>query len=416
MASATFSGAENTQALSLLTIAPITRPAQQTVDSPSAGYAAAEESVEPQRFEFTGTGWEYFRIWVVNLLLTIATFGIYSAWAKVRRLQYFYRNTRVAGAIFDYHGNPKVILKGRVLALTLLVAYKISSDLSMIATGIVALILALILPWLLARAFRFKLINSSWRGLRFHFRGTVAEAYRTLILFPIVLGITGFFVWSLVTSFSERPGIGVILLTGLLPLLVLGATVPLAHYLMKRYQHDNAYFGQAPFFFHAKASDFFKIYAKALGFFFLGSIPAGIFAFLTAKAYELLMATMFGWLFSLLYGVVSAYAFYLFVRPYLESRLQNLIWNQTELGMHRFESTASARKLLWIHASNLALITLTFGLFKPFAVVRLIKYRVESMTLVPAGTLDDFSWDASADTAGAVGQEAGDLFDIDIAL
>lgn len=416
MASATFSGAENTQALSLLTIAPITRPAQQTVDNASAGYVAAEEIVEPQQFEFTGTGWEYFRIWVVNLLLTIATFGVYSAWAKVRRLQYFYRNTRVAGAIFDYHGNPKAILKGRVLALTLLVAYKISSDLSMIATGIVALILALILPWLLARAFRFKLINSSWRGLRFHFRGTVAEAYRTLILFPIVLGVTGFFVWSLVTSFSEQPGIGVILLTGLLPLLVLGATVPLAHYLMKRYQHDNAYFGQAPFFFHAKASDFFKIYAKALGFFFLGSIPAGIFAFLTAKAYELLMSTMFGWLFSLLYGVVSAYAFYLFVRPYLESRLQNLIWNQTELGMHRFESTASARKLLWIHASNLALITLTFGLFKPFAVVRLIKYRVESMTLIPAGTLDDFSWDASVDTAGAVGQEAGDLFDIDIAL
>jgi uncharacterized membrane protein YjgN (DUF898 family) len=27
----------------------------------------------------------YFRIWIVNLLLTIATLGIYSAWAKVRR-------------------------------------------------------------------------------------------------------------------------------------------------------------------------------------------------------------------------------------------------------------------------------------------------------------------------------------------
>ena len=29
-----------------------------------------------QRFEFTGKGWEYFRIWIVNLLLTIVTLGI----------------------------------------------------------------------------------------------------------------------------------------------------------------------------------------------------------------------------------------------------------------------------------------------------------------------------------------------------
>ncbi|MES2935280.1 MAG: DUF898 family protein, partial [Pseudomonadota bacterium] len=73
---------------------------------------------EELRFSFTGTGAEYFRIWVVNLLLTILSLGVYSAWAKVRRLQYFYRNTRVADASFDYHGNPKAILKGRLLALT----------------------------------------------------------------------------------------------------------------------------------------------------------------------------------------------------------------------------------------------------------------------------------------------------------
>lgn len=374
------------------------------------------QATGPHAFEFTGTGAEYFRIWVVNLLLTILTLGVYSAWAKVRRLKYFYRNTRVAGAVFDYHGNPKAILKGRVLALTLLLAYNISYDISVAATIGVALVLAGVLPWLLARAFRFKMINSSYRGLRFHFHGTVGQAYRTLILFPIVLGVTGFFVWSLVVSFSERPSFGVILLSGILPLLVLGGTVPLAHYLLKRYQHDNAYYGQSPFFFHARAGDFFKVYARALGFFFLGSIPAGIFAFLTADAYELLAATVFGWLFTMLYGVVSAYAFYLFVRPYLESRLQNLIWTQTELGEHHFESSVSARKLLWIHASNLILITLSFGLYKPFAVVRLTKYRVECMRLISAGGLEDFLSDQSADEAGAIGQEAGDLFDIDIAL
>ena len=37
-------------------------------------------------FEFRGDGMEYFKIWIVNILLTIVTLGIYSAWAKVLRL------------------------------------------------------------------------------------------------------------------------------------------------------------------------------------------------------------------------------------------------------------------------------------------------------------------------------------------
>ncbi len=32
-------------------------------------------------FSFTGTPREYFGIWIVNVLLTILTLGIYSAWA-----------------------------------------------------------------------------------------------------------------------------------------------------------------------------------------------------------------------------------------------------------------------------------------------------------------------------------------------
>ena len=370
----------------------------------------------PQRFEFTGSGAEYFRIWVVNLLLTIVTLGVYSAWAKVRRLRYFYRNTRVAGAIFDYHGNPKAILKGRILALILLVAYKVSYDISVGATLATVALLAGIMPWLLARSFRFKLINSSYRGVRFRFAGTAAGAYRTLILFPVMLALTGFFVWSVATSYATSPGLGVILLTGILPLLALAGTVPLAHFLLKRYQHDNAYFGQTPFYFHAQAREFFKIYGRSIGLFFLGSIPAAMFGFLTANVFSYLQSTPFGWLFAMLYGLLGAYVSYLFVRPYLESRIQNLVWNQTEMGEHRFESVVGARKLLWIHASNLLLITLSLGLYKPFAAIRLIKYRVENMTLLAQGNLEEFMADHEADHAGAVGQEAGDLFDIDIAL
>jgi uncharacterized membrane protein YjgN (DUF898 family) len=77
---------------------------------------AANDAVplpETLGFTFSGSGKEYFRIWIVNLFLTVATLGIYSAWAKVRRLRYFDRNTHLAGAVFDFRGDPKAILRGR---------------------------------------------------------------------------------------------------------------------------------------------------------------------------------------------------------------------------------------------------------------------------------------------------------------
>lgn len=378
---------------------------------------AVRESQEKQNqfaFRFTGTGAEYFRIWIVNLLLTILTLGAYSAWAKVRRLQYFYRNTSLDGAIFDYHGNPKAILKGRILALLLVAAYKIAFQVSEPAALAVALVLLTAMPWLLARSLRFKMINSSYRGLRFHFGGGAAQAYKMLSLFPVLAALIAFYGWNVAMS-STRIGLPGLLL-GIALLLLAAGTLPLGHFLLKRYQHDNAYFGQTPAFFHAGAGDFFRIYGRALGFLALGSVSVGVFGFLTRKLFLALQSTMFGWLFAIFYSAVSAYALYLFVRPYLESRIQNLVWNNTELGCHRFVSDASAHHLLMLHATNLLAITFTLGLYQPFAAIRLMKYRIECLRLVPDGDLEDFLADQSGDHAGAIGQETGELFDIEIAL
>src|SRR5260370_28452580 len=73
--------------------------------------------------EFTGTAAEYFRIWIVNLFFTLATLGIYSAWAKVRKRRYFYGSTRLDGDSFDYFASPKAILNGRIIALSVGASY-----------------------------------------------------------------------------------------------------------------------------------------------------------------------------------------------------------------------------------------------------------------------------------------------------
>jgi uncharacterized membrane protein YjgN (DUF898 family) len=87
----------------------------QGTDSMSPG--ANSSAVAPVPVRFTGSGAEYFGIWIVNLLLTIVTIGIYSAWAKVRKKRYFYAHTKIDGDSFEYRGKPIAIQKGRIIAV-----------------------------------------------------------------------------------------------------------------------------------------------------------------------------------------------------------------------------------------------------------------------------------------------------------
>lgn len=341
----------------------------------------------PQRFEFTGDGGEYFRIWIVNVLLTLLTLGIYSAWAKVRRLQYFYRHTRVAGSSFDYHGQPLAILKGRLLALALFLMYTLSIEFASPLALPVIIGLAVLLPWLLRNAFRFRLHNSSWRGLRFSFRGKLGESYLVFLLLG-ALGIFTGFLW------------------------------PLFHSRMKRYQHGNSWFGRVQGSFHATDGQFFGVYVRAsllsllaivgaigLGV-ALGAAGGGLGESDTKSAYAAAMViVIFGFIFGLM----------LVISPYLTARLQDLVWNNTRLGDHQFRSELPAARLIWVMGSNFVAVVLTLGLFMPWAAVRLARARIEALSLLPAGNLDEFVADQQQ-AVQALGDETTEVFDFDIGL
>lgn len=351
--------------------------------------AAAEP--QPERFEFTGSGGEYFRIWIVNLLLTILTLGIYSAWAKVRRLQYFGRHTRVAGSVFDYHGKPIAILIGRLIALGLFTVYSLANTVPGPMLLAVLVLLAVLLPLLLRNSFRFRLHNTSYRGIRFSFRGTIGEAYITFLLFGI-------------------------LTFGTLYLLA-----PMFHQRIKAYQHGYSWFGRTRFSFDAGVGSFYGVYLLTGLVFFGGMIGAivlfggaisalaPVFADKGAKPDPAVIGPILFGVFALFVGLS------LIVGPLLQSRIGNLVWNHTRLGEHRFESRLRFWPLLGIVLSNFVLVVVTLGLFAPWAAVRVARYRAESLTLIPASSLDEFLADTSVDVA-ATGEETAELFDFDIGL
>ncbi|MCC7548803.1 MAG: DUF898 domain-containing protein [Burkholderiales bacterium] len=344
---------------------------------------SAPQQLTRADFEFTGSGGEYFRIWIVNIALTVLTLGVYSAWAKVRRLQYFYRNTRVADASFDYHGRPLAILKGRVVAVALLFLYNLALEFQSLLALVIAVPVVPVLPWLLRQSLRFRLHYSSWRGLRFAFHGGTAGAYRVFMLWPIL-------------SFASFYLLG-----------------PMWHQRLKRYQHGNAAFGATPFAISAGVGAFYRPYLVALGGLILLTVvalPAALALTAGVRAgYARQFMTAFGVL-----GVLGA-GFMVLIGPYLMSRIQNLVWNTTTLGPHRFRCRLRARSLAWIGGTNLLLIVLTLGLYLPFAAVRLARYRASCTSLLPGSALDEFVASEKAGVA-ALGEELGELLDIDISL
>ncbi|MBM3395289.1 MAG: DUF898 domain-containing protein [Betaproteobacteria bacterium] len=129
---------------------------------------------------FTGTARDYFRIWLVNLCLSLATLGVFSAWAKVRKQRYFHSHTLLDGVPFQYLGRPFAILQGRVVAATFLLAYSLLSYIApevapfMLAAAVVAA------PWVILRSAAFAAHFRAHRNVRFQFKSDYLVAVATL--------------------------------------------------------------------------------------------------------------------------------------------------------------------------------------------------------------------------------------------
>ncbi|MEC5384272.1 YjgN family protein [Uliginosibacterium sp. H3] len=334
-------------------------------------------------FVFTGRGSEYFRIWIVNLLLSIITLGIYSAWAKVRREQYFHRNTLLADSAFEYHGKPLSILKGRLLVVGLLFANNILGGLNpklALAMGVVFLIVT---PWIICQAVRFRAWNTSWRGVRLGFTGTYAGVAKVYFL------------------------------NGLLVLVTLGLAAPWWLNRFQRYLVTHLRFGGEQFDSDAPTWDYYKPLLVLFAFFLAGvSVLVALFA--STIYMRGASAPHAAVLSSLMFGTFIFYAGLYFIGgSYVRARLSNTLWNHTHAGPHQFESSYRARRLFWLMLTNTLAIVCTLGLFAPFAKVRMAAYRAETLALESTASLDEFVAHQEEYTR-AIGDQAAELLDVDL--
>ena len=370
--------------------------------------------------EFTGSGSEYFRIWIVNLLLMFVTLGIYYPWAKVRRLRYFHANTLVGGEPLGFHADPKKMFKGYVLVGVLFALYSAAGNFSALAGFLAFVIVAAIWPALLKSSMQFRLANTSWRGLRFHFKGSVGGAYRavvplfvpSLVILAAVVGIDN----------PNKPPVWYLATLGVVALATL-AVFPWLLWNLKQYQHNHYALASLQTTFKATLGSFYKLFFKALGVMLL---PIGLVIAFAAIAVFLGKTNLSSGalpkgimnpavLIVLVMASFAAVATTLVIaRPYLTSRLQNLVWTRTGNASLRFVSDLRFSSLLWLTVKNWFFVVLTFGFYWPFAAVAVARMRLEAVTVKTRIDPDTLVSQMRSVEGEAAGDAAGDLFGLDI--
>jgi len=134
------------------------------------------------RLRFTGYGDEYFRIYFVNVLLTLITFGFYVPWARVRTRQYFYANTWLAGHPFEYLAKPRAILRGYLIVVAAALANDLAGNYDPIFSLVLTGLFFLIFPWIIYKTLRFKARYAAWRNIRFRFLGKLGGGLPRVLL------------------------------------------------------------------------------------------------------------------------------------------------------------------------------------------------------------------------------------------
>ena len=349
--------------------------------------AAGPATMRNVRFEFRATGAEYFRIWIVNLLLTILTLGIYSAWAKVRRLRYLYGSTSLAGSAFEYHGEPMQILKGRLIAVGALAVYAAVTQVWPLTTLVLLPVLVLLVPLVVVLSRRFALRMTSWRNIRFGFHGRYPGA------------LAAYVGW------------------GVVALVTLYLLVPIWLQKRVRFLLDNTSLGTQRFAFATGMGRYFAIYyiALALGIAVVVAIFAvsgGIGFALNAGGDAPSAAAGIGAGVLLVAGVILLP---LAVGAYWERSYTNANFDGLAIGPHRVRCRLRVGRLLFLYVTNVLGVLLTLGLFYPWALVRRIRYQLECTSVDAAGSLDDFAA-AAAPAASATGEAVGEIWDVDLGL
>ena len=206
------------------------------------------EAAQGHRLSFHGAGGSLLGIHIVNMFLTVITLGIYYFWGKVRVRNYLLSQIEFEGDRFAYHGTGKELLIGFLKAMLVfgvpLILLGIMQELlrepaiKLLAGLLTYAIVMVLIPFAMVGARRYRLSRSSWREIRFSFRGRMLDFIKLFVVGSLLTGIT------------------------------LGLYYPLFETRRYGFLVSHSYFGNEKFHFDGNGRDIFGSFLLAIVLFF----------------------------------------------------------------------------------------------------------------------------------------------------
>lgn len=373
-----------------------------------------------RHFRFQGSGKGYFVVWLVNILLTLITLGIYLPWALIRARRYFYENTELEGARFSYHATGSSIFVGWLclLALYAIFIVNVVNENFILQLCMMGLFI-LFFPWLITQGLRYQMLMTEINGVRFNFYASPLRAWWVMMGCPLLIMVGVGIIFSIFATMVASSGsIGAIVTVGIIGSLavLLGIGVMQGVFAAQWYGMlaNNLQYGKLKF------SGSFSM-KKCIGIVLLSMllfIPfiALVMVLIVPAMIELMqsayllqgdpeqMAMMMGPLYGkimLTYLIYILGAIVCFTFAFV--KLRAYLYSQLALeGDIRFSSTVTVGRMLWIAISNMAVCIVTLFLAWPWAKVRMTRYLLENTHVhgnLEALTLEDHGVQPAKDPA-----------------
>lgn len=345
----------------------------------SAGLAAAEagehETVDTLSCRFDGTTAEYFEIWVVNLLLTICSFGFFRPWAKAQKRHFFYGKTSVGKHQLSYRVAPKQSMLSATafpLFMLAMAAALLVEPVSLLAVIVIAVLL---FPLYRHHSLLQHAAATSYRGRRFAYLGSVKDSYLRLIVWPVLTVVLAF--------------------------------LPLGHSLRSSwgYRFDNHSYGNEHFASELQVSRLWGLVTVTAmtAVAAIGLVVVVAWAVLNAQGGESLVKyfvnTLLAGRFRMMHGFV-------FISFLMASVWPLAVWRATseqlfcsgvrlEAGVS-FDTEISSSKLTGLYLVNFIAIVLSFGFAIPWATVCVARYRASVTKLICYTDIEELVGDKAA--------------------
>lgn len=306
---------------------------------------------------FKGDNKTFYFTFIINLLLTIVTLGIYYPWAKARIFKLLYSGTEFKGSRFLFEGTGKELFRGYIKVVAVIGVFYIIyylleyNDLLMYAliTNAIAYLIAFFLyPIIIHSVLRYRSSRSSWRGIYFKYTGTKKGLYK----------IYG---WGILFS-----------------ILTFGFYIPWFVCKLYKYIYSNVHFGNLTFRFKGDGGEL-------LGMYILG-------------------------------GFLSIITIYIYVPFFmvnlLNFRIENsyIVQNKKE---HRLKSTASGWSFWGLMIVNLLIIIFTLGFGMPIVILRNLKFYMHNIQIPDTVDFENVE-QIEKDNIDATGEDFADAFDLSI--